>query len=204
MSENERSGDGDANSPTPKRWRVKGHGDDLITYWKSKPPHSNEYAAAEIIEELERELAEAQRLLQDAATQAREVADQAKRIEGKLAQRIASATALPLDVSFDMFQAYKGAIKGYIDGVPVEDRPKRWKQNGNGWVIHEPEKCVARWRAMVRAVKPDTAPEAKCVLAEAESPGVGKMMWCEKHGVYVGPRQECPYYAESPQREHQK
>jgi hypothetical protein len=44
----------------PKRWRVKEHGDDLITYWKSKPPHSNEYAAAEIIEELERELAEAQ------------------------------------------------------------------------------------------------------------------------------------------------
>lgn len=42
-----------------KRWRVKGHGDDLITYWKSKPRHSNEYAAAEIIEELERELAEA-------------------------------------------------------------------------------------------------------------------------------------------------
>jgi hypothetical protein len=39
------------------RWRVKARGDDLITYWKSKPRGSNEYAAAEIIEELERELA---------------------------------------------------------------------------------------------------------------------------------------------------
>lgn len=38
------------------RWRVKERGDDLITYWKSKPRGSNEYAAAEIIEELEREL----------------------------------------------------------------------------------------------------------------------------------------------------
>ena len=61
----------DDKADQPKRWRVKGHGDDLITYWKSKPPHSNEYAAAEIIEELELELAEAR---QDALRMFRELA----------------------------------------------------------------------------------------------------------------------------------
>lgn len=46
-------------SPTPKRWRVRDEqGDDLITYWRTFQSHSNEVAAADIIEELESELAE--------------------------------------------------------------------------------------------------------------------------------------------------
>jgi hypothetical protein len=43
---------------TPRRWRKKDEqGEDLIAFWKSFAPHSNEVAAADIIEELERELA---------------------------------------------------------------------------------------------------------------------------------------------------
>lgn len=43
------------------RWREKDpdSGDDLIELWKKRPRHSDEYAAAEIIEQLERELADA-------------------------------------------------------------------------------------------------------------------------------------------------
>lgn len=44
-----------------KRWRMKDEeGDDLITFWKRFPGPSNEFAAATIIEELERDLAAAQ------------------------------------------------------------------------------------------------------------------------------------------------
>jgi len=43
-----------------RRWRVRDEqGEDLIDFWRSRAPHSNEVLAAEIIEQLERELAEA-------------------------------------------------------------------------------------------------------------------------------------------------
>lgn len=47
-----------SDAPTPRRWHVKDEqGEDLLEYWRRQPPHSNEVAAAKIIDELERELA---------------------------------------------------------------------------------------------------------------------------------------------------
>lgn len=69
------------------------------------------------------------------------------------AMRSATPQPLPLEVTTSMFEAYRGAIKNYIEGVPEEERAKRWKQDERGWRIPETEKCVARWRAMVRATE---------------------------------------------------
>ena len=49
--------------PTPPRWRVKDEaGDDLIAFWRTFPAPSNEVAAADIIEELERDVAHWKRM----------------------------------------------------------------------------------------------------------------------------------------------
>ena len=46
----------DKPSATPRKWRVKAaDGEDLIEFWRTFKPASNEVLACDIIEELERE-----------------------------------------------------------------------------------------------------------------------------------------------------
>ena len=99
---------------TPKRrWRTKDEtGEDLIDFWKRKPRGSNEFLAAEIIEELERELAAVK-------------ADLAKAISNHVADRPA---ILPLIVSAQA-ERYKKDAERY-----------RFLRNGDmladGWHVH--------------------------------------------------------------------
>jgi hypothetical protein len=103
---------------TPRRWRVKGHGDDLITYWKSKPPHSNEYAAAEIIEELERDLS-------DANQRIREWRDLCEKHD---ASRSANRSPVPIPAQCDLLHCTREAVK---DGRCSVHQPEGRDANGS-------------------------------------------------------------------------
>jgi hypothetical protein len=41
----------------------------------------------------------------------------------------------------------------------------------------------------------DDKESSVCLISEVESPVVGRMQWCETHGIYFGLNQPCPYGA---------
>ena len=120
-----------------RRWRVEDaeSGVDLITYWKTRSRGSNEYAAAEIIEELEREreaLRHERNALQKICAERQDVID---RLEKQQADQ-SNMVLVPLE-EYDRLKASPSATltskdaERYLDAI--------FQMADDGWLMHGEE-----------------------------------------------------------------